>query len=58
MLRSGLASGSRTAVVIADADADSRADRSGATVISSGAFGVAPLRVTEHTEPDGKAKRQ
>lgn len=38
--------GSHVAVVIADSDG--RADRRGATVISIGAAGVAPLRVTEH----------
>lgn len=30
------------------ADSDGRADRRGATVISIGAAGVAPLRTTEH----------
>ncbi|MER6685848.1 coenzyme F420-0:L-glutamate ligase [Streptomyces olivaceoviridis] len=39
-------SGATVAVVIADSDG--RADRRGATVISIGAAGVAPLRVTEH----------
>ncbi|WP_239334449.1 coenzyme F420-0:L-glutamate ligase [Frankia sp. CiP3] len=38
--------GSDVAVVIADSDG--RADRRGATVISIGAAGVAPLRTTEH----------
>ncbi|URN13114.1 coenzyme F420-0:L-glutamate ligase [Streptomyces radiopugnans] len=38
-------SGATVAVVIADSDG--RADRRGATVISIGAAGVAPLRVTE-----------
>ncbi|MGW0446202.1 coenzyme F420-0:L-glutamate ligase [Streptosporangium sandarakinum] len=38
--------GSDVAVVIADSDG--RADRRGATVISIGAAGIAPLRVTEH----------
>ncbi|MFI1834645.1 coenzyme F420-0:L-glutamate ligase [Streptomyces olivaceoviridis] len=38
-------SGATVAVVIADSG---RADRRGATVISIGAAGVAPLRVTEH----------
>ncbi|MFH7340606.1 coenzyme F420-0:L-glutamate ligase [Streptomyces sp. KHY 26] len=47
-LRDGLAraAGAKVAVVIADSDG--RADRRGATVISIGAAGVAPLRVTEH----------
>jgi coenzyme F420-0:L-glutamate ligase/coenzyme F420-1:gamma-L-glutamate ligase len=39
-------SGATVAVVIADSDG--RADRRGATVISIGAAGVAPLRVTKH----------
>lgn len=38
--------GAHLAVVIADSDG--RADRRGATTISIGAAGVAPLRVTEH----------
>jgi len=38
--------GARIAVVIADSDG--RADRRGATVLSIGAAGIAPLRVTEH----------
>lgn len=38
--------GATVAVVIADSDG--RADRRGATVISIGAAGVGPLRVTEH----------
>ncbi|MER5822690.1 coenzyme F420-0:L-glutamate ligase [Streptomyces mirabilis] len=49
-------SGATVAVVIADSDG--RADRRGATVISIGAAGIAPLRVTEHTEPGQKTKRQ
>lgn len=40
------ATGTRHAVIIADSDG--RADRRGATVISIGAAGIAPLRVTEH----------
>ncbi|MBY8887542.1 coenzyme F420-0:L-glutamate ligase [Streptomyces sp. PTM05] len=50
------ATGARVAVVIADSDG--RPDRRGATVISIGAAGIAPLRVTEHTEPGGRTKRQ
>ncbi|GGV76222.1 coenzyme F420-0:L-glutamate ligase [Streptomyces thermoviolaceus] len=38
--------GADVAVVIADSDG--RADRRGATVISIGAAGIAPLRITEH----------
>ncbi|WP_308401658.1 coenzyme F420-0:L-glutamate ligase [Streptomyces roseoverticillatus] len=40
------------------ADSDGRPDRRGSTVISIGAAGIAPLRVTEHTETDGHTKRQ
>lgn len=47
------ATGARVAVVIADSDG--RADRRGATVISIGAAGIAPLRVTEH---DGKRQEE
>ncbi|WP_327359603.1 coenzyme F420-0:L-glutamate ligase [Streptomyces sp. NBC_01304] len=50
------AAGAQIAVVIADSDG--RADRRGATVISIGAAGIAPLRVSEHAEPGGKTKRQ
>ncbi|MGV9337695.1 coenzyme F420-0:L-glutamate ligase [Streptomyces sp. NPDC003688] len=45
--------GARVAVVIADSDG--RADRRGATVVSIGAAGIAPLRVTEH---DGKRQEE
>ncbi|MCP2258495.1 coenzyme F420-0:L-glutamate ligase / coenzyme F420-1:gamma-L-glutamate ligase [Streptoalloteichus tenebrarius] len=38
--------GAEVAVVIADSDG--RADRRGATVISLGAAGIAPLRITDH----------
>ncbi|MGW8375408.1 coenzyme F420-0:L-glutamate ligase [Streptomyces sp. ODS28] len=48
--------GAAPAVVIADSDG--RGDRRGATVISIGAAGVAPLRISEHAEPDGRLKRQ
>lgn len=50
------AAGVQVAVVIADSDG--RADRLGSTVIAVGAAGFAPLRVTEHAEPGGRAKRQ
>lgn len=40
------ATGASLAVVIADSDG--RADRRGATVISIGAAGIGPLRITEH----------
>ncbi|MDJ0344192.1 coenzyme F420-0:L-glutamate ligase [Streptomyces sp. H10-C2] len=45
--------GADIAVVIADSDG--RADRRGATVISIGAAGISPLRVTEH---DGKRQEE
>lgn len=45
--------GAEVAVVIADSDG--RADRRGATVISIGAAGIAPLRTTEH---DGKRQEE
>ena len=48
--------GTRVAVVIADSDG--RPDRRGATVLSIGAAGIAPLRVSVHTEPAGPTKRQ
>ncbi|MBO2466244.1 coenzyme F420-0:L-glutamate ligase [Actinomadura violacea] len=48
--------GVNVAVVIADSDG--RADRLGSTVIAIGAAGIAPLRVTEDTEPEGRGKRQ
>ncbi|MFJ5035522.1 coenzyme F420-0:L-glutamate ligase [Streptomyces sp. NPDC088560] len=48
------ATGSRLAVIIADSDG--RADRRGATVISIGAAGIAPLRVSE--APSGKRQEE
>jgi F420-0:Gamma-glutamyl ligase len=48
------ATGAAAAVVIADSDG--RADRRGATVISIGAAGIAPLRVSEYAEPDGRPR--
>lgn len=45
--------GAKVAVVIADSDG--RADRRGATAISIGAAGIAPLRTTEH---DGKRQEE
>jgi coenzyme F420-0:L-glutamate ligase / coenzyme F420-1:gamma-L-glutamate ligase len=50
------ATGADLALVIADSDG--RPDRLGATVISLVGAGIAPLRVTEHTEPHGEVKRQ
>lgn len=47
------ATGANVAVVVADSDG--RADRRGATCISIGAAGAAPLRVTEH---DGKRQEE
>ncbi|CAK7281314.1 coenzyme F420-0:L-glutamate ligase [Streptomyces sp. RM1] len=47
-LRDALSTYSGATVAVVIADSDGRADRRGATVISIGAAGVAPLRVTEH----------
>lgn len=57
-LRDQLAAATGADVAVVIADSDGRADRLGATVISIGAAGVAPLRITEHAEPGGKMKRQ
>jgi coenzyme F420-0:L-glutamate ligase/coenzyme F420-1:gamma-L-glutamate ligase len=47
-LRDGLATHTCTDVAVVIADSDGRPDRKGATCISIGAAGVAPLRTTEH----------
>lgn len=47
-LRDALAASTGANVAVVIADSDGRADRRGATVISIGAAGVAPLRTTEH----------
>lgn len=47
-LRDALITYTGTTVAVVIADSDGRADRRGATVISIGAAGVAPLRTTEH----------
>ncbi|MFG2404300.1 coenzyme F420-0:L-glutamate ligase [Streptomyces brevispora] len=57
-LRDALITFSGTEVAVVIADSDGRADRRGATCISLGAAGLAPLRVTEYAEQGGKAKRQ
>jgi coenzyme F420-0:L-glutamate ligase / coenzyme F420-1:gamma-L-glutamate ligase len=57
-LRDALTTATGTDLAVVIADSDGRADRLGATVISLGAAGIAPLRLTEHTEPHGKVKRQ
>ncbi|MFI1965316.1 coenzyme F420-0:L-glutamate ligase [Streptomyces pathocidini] len=57
-LRDAIAAATGTTVAVVIADSDGRADRQGATVISLGAAGISPLRVTEHTEPDGRVKGQ
>jgi coenzyme F420-0:L-glutamate ligase / coenzyme F420-1:gamma-L-glutamate ligase len=57
-LRSALSAATGTDVAVVIADSDGRADRRGATVISLGAAGIAPLRITEHTEPGGQVKQQ
>ncbi|GAB2717963.1 coenzyme F420-0:L-glutamate ligase [Kitasatospora kifunensis] len=57
-LRDAITAATGTIVAVVIADSDGRADRRGATVISIGAAGIAPLRVTEHTEPGGRTKEQ
>lgn len=47
-LRDAITKATGVTVAVVIADSDGRADRRGATVISIGAAGVAPLRVTEH----------
>ena len=54
-LRDALTASTGTAAGVVIADSDGRADRRGATVISIGAAGIAPLRVTEH---DGKRQEE
>ncbi|RDG33977.1 coenzyme F420-0:L-glutamate ligase [Streptomyces corynorhini] len=57
-LRDAITAATTTPVAVVIADSDGRPDRRGATVISIGAAGIAPLRITEHTEPGGRTKRQ
>ncbi|MGH3937781.1 MAG: coenzyme F420-0:L-glutamate ligase [Pseudonocardiaceae bacterium] len=57
-LRDGIATATGADIAVIIADSDGRADRRGATVISLGAAGIAPLRITEHPEPTGKTKQQ
>ncbi|MER6916072.1 coenzyme F420-0:L-glutamate ligase [Streptomyces sp. NPDC000594] len=47
-LRDALTASTGATVAVIIADSDGRADRRGATVISIGAAGIAPLRITEH----------
>ncbi|WP_280258090.1 coenzyme F420-0:L-glutamate ligase [Nocardia wallacei] len=47
-LRDALTTATGATVAVIIADSDGRADRRGATVISLGAAGITPLRVTEH----------
>ncbi|WP_280316630.1 coenzyme F420-0:L-glutamate ligase [Nocardia wallacei] len=47
-LRDALTAATGATVAVIIADSDGRADRRGATVISLGAAGITPLRVTEH----------
>ncbi|MDX3237185.1 coenzyme F420-0:L-glutamate ligase [Streptomyces sp. ME03-5709C] len=54
-LRDALVAHTGATVAVVIADSDGRADRRGATVISIGAAGVSPLRVTEH---DGKRQEE
>jgi coenzyme F420-0:L-glutamate ligase/coenzyme F420-1:gamma-L-glutamate ligase len=57
-LRDQLTAATNVELAVVIADSDGRADRLGATVISIGAAGIAPLRITEHVEPTGRIKRQ
>jgi coenzyme F420-0:L-glutamate ligase/coenzyme F420-1:gamma-L-glutamate ligase len=57
-LRDALVAYTGVQVAVVIADSDGRSDRKGATVISIGAAGIAPLRVSEHREPGGRAKQQ
>ncbi|MFI5705275.1 coenzyme F420-0:L-glutamate ligase [Streptomyces xanthochromogenes] len=57
-LRDAITASCGVTVAVVIADSDGRADRQGATVISIGAAGIAPLRITEHNEPGGRTKRQ
>ncbi|WP_269439624.1 coenzyme F420-0:L-glutamate ligase [Streptomyces paludis] len=54
-LRDALITHTGADVAVVVADSDGRADRRGATCISIGAAGVAPLRITEH---DGKRQEE
>ncbi|MFJ8388594.1 coenzyme F420-0:L-glutamate ligase [Streptomyces sp. NPDC094438] len=54
-LRDALITYTGVEVAVVIADSDGRADRRGATVISIGAAGIAPLRTTEH---DGKRQEE
>ncbi|MFF0494294.1 coenzyme F420-0:L-glutamate ligase [Nocardia sp. NPDC004068] len=47
-LRDALTTATGATIAVIIADSDGRADRRGATVISLGAAGITPLRVTEH----------
>ncbi|WP_330240255.1 coenzyme F420-0:L-glutamate ligase [Streptomyces sp. NBC_00525] len=47
-LRNGLVSHTEADIAVVIADSDGRADRRGATCVSIGAAGVAPLRLSEH----------
>lgn len=54
-LRDALTAHTGTTVALIIADSDGRADRRGATVISIGAAGITPIRITEH---DGKRQEE
>ncbi|WUT01518.1 coenzyme F420-0:L-glutamate ligase (plasmid) [Streptomyces sp. NBC_00708] len=54
-LRDALSTQAGVKIAVVIADSDGRADRRGATCISIGAAGVAPLRLTEH---DGKRQEE
>ncbi|MFJ2745445.1 coenzyme F420-0:L-glutamate ligase [Streptomyces sp. NPDC087440] len=57
-LRDALKATTGASIAVVIADSDGRADRRGATVLSIGTAGIAPLRITSHTGPDGSQKRQ
>lgn len=57
-LRDTLADAADARVAVVIADSDGRADRRGATIISIGAAGIPPLRVTTHTELNHRVKQQ
>ncbi|MER7045541.1 coenzyme F420-0:L-glutamate ligase [Streptomyces jumonjinensis] len=57
-LRTAIHAATNADVAVVIADSDGREDRRGSTVISVGAAGISPLRVTESIEADGRLKHQ
>ncbi|MFE1958374.1 coenzyme F420-0:L-glutamate ligase [Streptomyces sp. NPDC059479] len=57
-LRDAITTACGVTIAVVIGDSDGRADRRGATVISIGAAGISPLRVTNHSEPGGRTKSQ